>query len=54
MSAVRAVVTGAAGRMGSMIIRIIHETEGIEVTGFEVPQVKFSDHLPLICDFNVA
>lgn len=28
--------------------------EGIEVTNFEVPQVKFSDHLPLICDFEVA
>jgi endonuclease/exonuclease/phosphatase family metal-dependent hydrolase len=28
--------------------------EGIEVTSFEVPQVKFSDHLPLVCDFNVA
>jgi endonuclease/exonuclease/phosphatase family metal-dependent hydrolase len=28
--------------------------EGIEVTHFEVPQVKFSDHLPLICDFEVA
>ena len=28
--------------------------EGIEVTGFEVPKVRFSDHLPLICDFEVA
>jgi endonuclease/exonuclease/phosphatase family metal-dependent hydrolase len=28
--------------------------EGIEVTGFEVPQVKFSDHLPLVCDFNIS
>ena len=28
--------------------------EGIEVTNFEVPQVKFSDHLPLICDFEDA
>ena len=28
--------------------------EGIEVTSFEVPRVKFSDHLPLICDFEVA
>ena len=27
--------------------------EGIEVTGFEVPQVKLSDHLPLVCEFNV-
>lgn len=28
--------------------------EGIEVTGFEVPQVKLSDHLPLVCEFNIS
>lgn len=28
--------------------------DGIEVTDFDVPQVKFSDHLPLVCDFEVA
>jgi len=28
--------------------------EGIVVTGLEVPQVRYSDHLPLICDFEVA
>ena len=27
---------------------------GIEVTDFRVPRVTFSDHLPLICDFEVA
>jgi endonuclease/exonuclease/phosphatase family metal-dependent hydrolase len=27
--------------------------EGINVTGFSVPAVRFSDHLPLICDFEV-
>ena len=26
---------------------------GIEVTRFEVPQVTYSDHLPLVCDFEV-
>ena len=26
---------------------------GINVTNFAVPSVKFSDHLPLICDFEV-
>ena len=26
--------------------------EGIEVTSFEVPDVRLSDHLPLICDFR--
>ncbi len=28
--------------------------EGIEVTAFEVPQIKLSDHLPLVCDFEIA
>lgn len=28
--------------------------EGIEVTGFEVPQIKLSDHLPLVCDFEIC
>lgn len=28
--------------------------EGIEVTHFEIPQVRHSDHLPLVCDFEVA
>ncbi len=25
----------------------------IEVTDFRVPDVRFSDHRPLICDFNI-
>ena len=28
--------------------------EGINVTRFEVPEVRFSDHLPLVCDFELA
>jgi endonuclease/exonuclease/phosphatase family metal-dependent hydrolase len=28
-------------------------SEGIEVTDFRVPDVRFSDHRPLICDFHV-
>ena len=28
--------------------------EGIEMTNFEIPEVGFSDHLPLICDFNIT
>ena len=28
--------------------------EGIEVTGFDVPDIKLSDHLPLVCDFETA
>lgn len=27
--------------------------EGVRVTNFFIPQVNFSDHLPLICDFEV-
>jgi endonuclease/exonuclease/phosphatase family metal-dependent hydrolase len=27
--------------------------DGIRVTGFSVPSVKYSDHLPLVCDFEV-
>lgn len=28
--------------------------QGIEVTNFEVPRTRFSDHLPLLCDFQVT
>ena len=28
--------------------------QGIAVTGFDVPQVRYSDHLPIVCDFDVA
>jgi endonuclease/exonuclease/phosphatase family metal-dependent hydrolase len=28
--------------------------DGITVTDFNVPRVRYSDHLPLICDFDVA
>ncbi len=28
--------------------------DGIRVTDFFIPNVKYSDHLPLICDFEVA
>jgi endonuclease/exonuclease/phosphatase family metal-dependent hydrolase len=28
-------------------------SEGIEVTGFRVPDVRFSDHRPLVCDIQV-
>lgn len=29
-------------------------TDGIRVTHFEVPDVRFSDHRPLICDFEIT
>ena len=28
--------------------------DGITVNGFEIPDVRLSDHLPLICDFEVS
>jgi len=28
--------------------------DGIEVTDFSIPDVKLSDHLPLVCDFELA
>jgi endonuclease/exonuclease/phosphatase family metal-dependent hydrolase len=28
-------------------------TEGIEITNFGVPDVHYSDHLPLVCDFEI-
>ena len=27
--------------------------DGIQVTNFEIPEVRHSDHLPLVCDFEV-
>jgi len=32
---------------------IFHSPE-IHVTRFQVPQVTFSDHAPLVCDFEVV
>jgi len=28
--------------------------DGIKVTSFDIPDVKLSDHLPLVCDFELA
>lgn len=28
--------------------------EGIDIVDFSIPEVRFSDHLPLICDFEVS
>lgn len=28
-------------------------SDAIEVTGFEVPDIRLSDHRPVVCDFNV-
>jgi endonuclease/exonuclease/phosphatase family metal-dependent hydrolase len=29
-------------------------SEGIEITDFRVPDVRFSDHRPLVCDFTIG
>lgn len=31
---------------------VLHSPQ-LEVTHFEVPRVSFSDHLPIVCDFNI-
>ena len=31
----------------------IFHTPGIRVTHFEIPRVAYSDHLPLVCDFEI-
>ncbi len=36
-----------------MELDFILHTKDIEVTHFEIPQVDFSDHLPLICDLRI-
>jgi hypothetical protein len=30
----------------------LHSTQ-IEVNRFDIPDVQFSDHLPLVCDFTI-
>ena len=32
---------------------VLH-SEAIKVTGFQIPQVTYSDHLPLVCDFEIS
>lgn len=32
---------------------VLHQ-EGIDVTRFAIPDVRYSDHLPLVCDFEVG
>lgn len=40
-------------RSPRMELDFVLHSEQIEVTGFEVPKVPYSDHLPLLCDFEV-
>jgi 4-hydroxy-tetrahydrodipicolinate reductase len=42
---IRTIVVGAAGRMGGTVIRTIHDTEGIELSGaVELPNHPFLNH----------
>jgi len=41
-------------RRPRMELDFILHTAGIEITMFQVPEVPFSDHLPLLCDFEVT
>jgi endonuclease/exonuclease/phosphatase (EEP) superfamily protein YafD len=37
-----------------MELDFILHTRGIEVDAFSIPDVAYSDHRPLICDFHVT
>ncbi len=28
--------------------------DGIKVTSFDIPNIRLSDHMPLVCDFELA
>lgn len=32
----------------------VFHSPGIAITGFRVPQVRYSDHLPVVCDFELG
>jgi len=40
-------------RRPRMELDFILYSDGIDITHFDVPHVPFSDHLPLVCDFEV-
>lgn len=40
-------------RMPRMELDFILYSESLQVTNFSIPDVPFSDHLPLVCDFEV-
>ena len=41
-------------RHPALALDFILYSQGIEMVDFSVPRVRFSDHLPLVCDFLVA
>lgn len=40
-------------RAPKRVLDFIFHSPEIKLTNFEIPQVKFSDHVPLICDFTI-
>jgi endonuclease/exonuclease/phosphatase family metal-dependent hydrolase len=41
-------------RMPRFRLDFLLASPGIEIRDFEVPDVRFSDHLPLLCDFEIS
>jgi endonuclease/exonuclease/phosphatase family metal-dependent hydrolase len=41
-------------RRPRMELDFILHTQGIEIDSFSIPNVTFSDHRPLVCDFRVT
>jgi len=39
-------------RLPSLALDFVLYSEGIEMESFRVPRVRYSDHLPLVCDFT--
>ncbi|MBL3538996.1 endonuclease/exonuclease/phosphatase family protein [Aminivibrio sp.] len=39
-------------RLPSLALDFVLYSEGIEMKSFRVPRVRYSDHLPLVCDFT--
>jgi endonuclease/exonuclease/phosphatase family metal-dependent hydrolase len=39
-------------RSPRMELDFILYSEGIEISGFHMPDVAYSDHLPLVCEFE--
>jgi Metal-dependent hydrolase len=39
-------------RLPALALDFVLYSEGIDMKKFRVPQVRYSDHLPLVCDFT--
>ena len=41
-------------RKPRMELDFILHTKGIEIDSFSIPEVTYSDHRPLVCDFRIT